>query len=94
MKLTPIEKRVLQYLDQRGGCANRQNAVLDLASPDSKIHKVINSTGGHLAMIFGRWTSRLRKAGLVDERLRDDGYYSHHQITAAGRKAMRAAETP
>jgi hypothetical protein len=89
MRLTEIERRVLQYVEQRGGRANRQDAVLDLASPDAKIHRVINSTGGHLAMIFGRWTYRIRRAGLIRECTRDGGWYSHHEITDAGRKAIR-----
>ncbi len=89
MDLRPIERRVLQYLDQRGGSACRQEAVLDLAHPDSKIHKVINSTGGHLAMIFGAWTARLRKASLVREVARADGWYSHHEITPAGKRLLR-----
>ena len=90
MDLRPIELRVLQYLEQRGGQAERQDIVMDLAHPDSKIHKVINSSGGHLAMICGKWVKRMVDQGLIQEARGDRGWYKFHRITLKGREAIRA----
>ena len=91
MKLWPIEKRVLAYLDQRGGKANRYDLVPDLSDPDSRIGRGnLNGSNAGIPRIMGAWCRRLAKGGLVREVRRIDGYYGHHEITEAGRSALRS----
>ena len=91
MQLTNIERRVLAYIDQRGGKAERQTIVCDLADPESRVGMgYVNGSGGHLAMIFGRWSKRLSQHGLIEAAHRSDGFYLHHAITPVGRNALRS----
>lgn len=99
MELRPIEKRVLAYLDQRGP-SHRERVVVDLASAESDIgHRRDNKWGavrgsnGATPLIMGAWCRRLVKEGLVRQVRSDDHYwaYRHHEITDAGRRALRDA---
>lgn len=95
MALSNLERRILGYLDQRGGSADRRAIVCDLAPPDSIIGMGhVNGSGGHLAMLFGAWSRRLKRDGLIRERSQDNGFYDCHEITAAGRAALRSAIDP
>lgn len=99
--LTPIERRVLGYLDQRGP-THRTHVVCDLASPDSRIGRLggkHNGSNGATPLIMGKWCKRLIAKGLVKLVRSDHPYwaYRHHEITAAGRAILRAhllQETP
>jgi DNA-binding MarR family transcriptional regulator len=92
--MSPIEKRVLGYLDQRGP-THRSTVVCDLASPQSRIGRNggrHNGSNGATPMIMARWCHRLIKDGLVREvREYRHNWYQHHEITDAGRKALRSA---
>lgn len=98
--LTPIERRVLAYLDQRGP-SHRERVVVDLASPESDIGRrrdqgwgAVRGSNGGTPRIMGAWCRRLVKAGLVKHVRSDDQYwaYLHHEITDAGRARLRSEE--
>lgn len=92
--MTPIEKRVLAYLDQRGA-THRANVVCDLASPDSRIGRnggQHNGSNGATPLIMGKWCKRLIAAQLVRVNRSRDGWYLSHEITDRGRAELRAAE--
>lgn len=98
--LRPIERRVLTFLDQRGP-THRRLVVFELASPDSKIGRA-RDIGGLLgggsssngeALIMGGWVKRLVKWGWVRSVTRSGGFYRHHEITSAGRVALRDEAT-
>ena len=92
MTLNPTERRVLAYLDQRGP-THRTNVVCDLASLKSRIGSRggrHNGSNGATPLIMGRWCARLIKEGLVRENRSSEGYYMSHEITAAGRRELRA----
>ncbi len=93
--MTSIERRVLAYLNQRGGTARRQEVVCDLAHPDSKLGRgIVRGSNGGTPRIMGRWCARLVKDGLVKVVTTRDGFYDHHAITEAGRKALRQDTGP
>lgn len=88
--MNSIERRVLAYLDQRGGSANREAVVCDLANPDSNLGRgYVNGSNGGVPRIMGAWCHRLIKRGYVREVRDDAGSYRHHRITDSGRKALR-----
>lgn len=99
--LTPIELRVLAYLDQRGP-THRERVVIDLAGPDSLIasrrgwtksgNGFLRGSNGATPLIMGKWCKRLREAGLVRDIRDRESHYRHHAITDAGRKLIRAGE--
>lgn len=100
MDLTPIEKRVLGYLEQRGP-THREKVVVDLAGPNSMIAArakysksgcgFVRGSNGATPLIMGKWCKRLEAEGLV-RNVRDREYhYRHHEITTAGRAALREA---
>jgi len=97
--LTPIEGRLLAYLDQRGP-SDRRKIVCDLASPESRAARGFqNGSNGAAPLIVGKWGKRLVAAGWVKiNRSRPwrrpcgtvlAGYYESHEITPAGRAALR-----
>jgi hypothetical protein len=89
-----IERRVLAYLDQRGGRADRYDLVRDLVSPDSRIGKgIMNGSNAGVPRIMGSWCRRLSKSGYVVQCSRRDGFYSHHEITDAGRRYFRESQS-
>ena len=93
MKLRPIERRILAYLDQRGE-ADRQKIVRDLSAPGTNQGDgYCNGSNGAAPLIFGAWASRLVKGGYVKEH-RDfgSGQYRKHSITKEGRKLFRESE--
>lgn len=88
--LTPIERRLLAYLDQHGA-TDRQKIVTDLASPESRAGRGIqNGSNGAAPLIVGKWAKRLIAAAWVTEQ-RSGGYYQKHEITDLGRRALREA---
>lgn len=92
IELTPIELRVLRYLDQRGAC-HRHAIAADLASPDSRLGRgYCNGSNGAIPLIVGRWTRRLIAAGLVRVRSDPRGFYQCHEITDAGRAFLRGEQ--
>lgn len=101
--LTPIERRLLAYLDQRGATDRRQ-IVCDLASPASKAGRGIQrGSNGAAPLIVGKWAKRLIKAGWVSTRYSDrykdrrgrltGGFYQAHAITPAGKAALREQQS-
>jgi hypothetical protein len=91
VKLTSIERRVLAYLDQRGP-SHRANMAADLARDDSNTARCQNGSNGAVPLIVGAWCRRLIPANLVTVRCDGEGYYRHHEITAAGAAAIRAQD--
>lgn len=98
MILNGIERRILAYLDQRGGQAKRIDIVADLSSPDSRIGRgILNGSNAGVPRLFGAWARRLLKEGLVIQKStpgygrHPSGFYSHHEITDAGRAKLREA---
>lgn len=98
--LTPIEARLLAYLDQKGP-TERRTIVVDLASPDSRAGRGLqNGSNGAAPLIVGKWAKRLIAAGWVGVRhssryvnhrgKQTGGFYEAHFITPAGRAALRA----
>ena len=90
--LTDHERRILAYLDQRGGVAHRADVVCDLASADSRIARNgrrYNGSNGAVPMIMARGCARLVEARLVEKNSRPRGYYNGHAITTLGRAALR-----
>lgn len=96
--LWPIERRVLEYLDQRGP-SHRERVVVDLASPDSQIGRrrdnrwgAVRGSNGNTPRIMGAWCRRLVKDGLVRQVRSDDTWwvYRYHEVTEAGRKLLRS----
>lgn len=90
--LWPIERRVLQYLDQRGPM-NRLQMVADLSSPESRHGMgIANGSNGAGTLIAGRWTKRLVRAGFVKENRTRDLHWQHNNfaITATGKKVVRS----
>lgn len=87
--MTPIERRVLAYLDQHGP-SHRTSVVGDLVSPDTKLGRgVFRGSNAGVPLIMGRWCAKLIKAGLVVVETHGGGFYRRHAITAAGRAALR-----
>lgn len=91
--LTPHERRILGYLDQRGP-THRSRVLIDLASPDSKWggkHLSGRSSNNAAPMIMANWCRRLEKAGLVKHVRSEDQHWSyrHHAITPKGRTLLR-----
>lgn len=101
IRLWPIERRLLAYLDQHGP-SRRSEIVMDLASDDSKTgrrrdqgHKRVGGSNGGAPLLMGAWTRRLIKLGWIEQINSKDGFYQHHAITARGRAAFRnAGEAP
>jgi DNA-binding MarR family transcriptional regulator len=91
--MSPIERRVLAYLDQRGP-THRSRVVADLAPDDSRSAKHQNGSNGATPLIMGSWCRRLDKAGYVRARYDRDAFYVHHEITPKGSAALRALATP
>jgi hypothetical protein len=89
-RLWPIERRVLQYLDQHGP-THRVRIVQDLSPDDSRV--VVAGKKGVEARLLGAWTRRLRASGLVDIVCDRAGYYRHHIVTRAGRMLLRRPES-
>lgn len=101
IELTDHERRVLAYLDQRGGSAHRANVVADLAQRDTtaRYQRAIGPQAA--ALIMGSWCKRLGRAGYVQVRhvpsrlsTRGGGtktlhFYDRHEITRAGTEALR-----
>ena len=88
---TPIERRILAYLDQHGGSAHRRFVCQDLAADGTRLSRFGGSgSNGAAPMIMANWCKRLIKARLVVHRRHESGYYRDHTITEAGRKALRA----
>lgn len=86
--LTPIERRVLEYLDQRGP-RHRGHMVIDLAAPGSKASRGFQGgSNGAAPLIVGKWCKRLIAAGWVQMNT-DRGFYRDHAITNAGRMGLR-----
>lgn len=90
--LTLIERRVLSYLDQRGP-SHRAHIAGDLAAEGTNTAVHQNGSNGAVPLIVGNWCRRLKASGLVAE-CRQDGFYRHHEITPAGRAALRATPNP
>lgn len=100
LAFTSIEKRVLAYLDQRGP-TRREEVVIDLASEDSLIaarrkysksgRGFVRGSNGATPLIMGKWCKRLEAEGLVRNVRDRDCHYRHHEITPAGRAALRAS---
>lgn len=94
LTLTSIERRLLAYLDQRGGHAHRADIAADLSAADSRIGrrggKLLGSNGA-APLIVGRWTARLREHGLVRAVYSAGGHYQAHTLTWAGKSALRRA---
>lgn len=92
LALTSIERRLLAYLDQHGA-THRSHIAADLSPDDSRTAKHQNGSNGAVPLIVGGWAKRLKAAGLVRENrdYRSNAYISH-EITAAGRAALRKPE--
>jgi hypothetical protein len=94
-ELKPIERRVLEYLDQHGP-THRAQIVRDLSGPETRWGGSGPMSGrgsnGAAPLIMGRWCARLIKAGLVRQNNPPSNFYfySHHEITDAGRRLLRA----
>jgi hypothetical protein len=91
--MTDHERRILAYLDQRGR-SHRGQIVRDLASPESRIGSgkwPMARWNAACALIFGAWSKRLAKEGLIEMRFHSRGFYECHAITPAGRRAIRSA---
>ena len=87
--LWSIEKRILAYLDQRGGQAHRNDVVGDLADPNSRIGQgIFNGSNAGVPRIMGSWCRRLVKRDFVRV-IEAGGFYRAHGITPAGRQALR-----
>lgn len=84
-ELWPIEKRVLEYLDQHGP-THREKVVNDLSG-----RRFSRGSNGNCPRLMGAWCRRLEKAGLVKHVRSDDTWwaYRHHTITDAGRRLIR-----
>lgn len=94
MELTPIERRVLVYLDENGP-THRSHVVCDLASTESRIGRLggkHNGSNGAIPLIMGKWCKRLIAAGHVSLVRSQRPYwaYLHHEITEAGRALLRS----
>jgi hypothetical protein len=93
--LTPIERRVLAYLDQRGP-THRSSMVVDLAAPNTKWGQAAQGKSaprgnGAVPFIAGKWCARLIRAGYVIAHYDRQGYYRHHEVTPEGRRKLREA---
>lgn len=90
--MNQIERRILAYLDQHGGSANRMDIVCDLSSPDSRIGRgILNGSNAGVPRLFGAWAKRLLKEDLIRRPSeRRTGLRSVFEITDTGRKALRA----
>lgn len=94
--LTDHERRLLAFLDQLGP-THRCKVVWELAHPESRIGwardhgRGLGGSGSNNAepMIMANWCRRLIAAGYVREHDDREGFYRHHEITAAGRKFFR-----
>lgn len=87
--MTPIEKRVLAYLDQHGP-THRGQVVSDLSSPESRAGQgICNGSNGAAPLIMGKWCAALIKQGFVMQQRARGGHYQNHAITGAGRLALR-----
>ncbi|MBU0801389.1 MAG: hypothetical protein KKA05_10380 [Alphaproteobacteria bacterium] len=92
--MTDLERRILSYLDQHGP-THRGDVVAALAGPDSRVAKGIsNGSNGAVPLIMGKWCRRLIKAGYVAQVQTISGFYGHHMITDAGKRAMRPLTAP
>lgn len=91
-ELTPIERRVLAYLDQKGA-THRSYMAGDLSKDDSRTARHQNGTNGAVPLIVGKWCRRLKQRGLVRENREygTDAYISH-EITASGKEMLRSAK--
>lgn len=90
-----IERRLLAYLDQRGP-THRREIVVDLAPDDSRIGwrrdrnaNALRGSDGGVSLLMGAWARRLIKRGWVQQVDDPQGWYRHHEITPAGRRALR-----
>lgn len=89
--MTPIELRVLAYLDQHGP-THRSEVIAALASDQSRVARgIVNGSNGAAPLIMGKWCARLIRQGLVLQVQRHDGFYLHHAITSEGRRALRSS---
>ncbi len=86
--LWPIERRILQHLDQRGS-ARRVDMVFDLAREGSLIRRRGTLGPASAARLFGAWSKRLSERDFIKTVRCAHGYYRHHEITPAGRRALR-----
>ena len=87
--LSPIERRVIEYLDQRGN-SPRDRMVCDLVSPDSRIGRGhVNGSNAFMPAIAARWTKRLTENGLVRDQRDDEGFHRHYSITNEGARFVR-----
>lgn len=97
--LTAHERRILQYLDQRGP-THREAMVVDLSSETSRIalragpkgKRYVQGSNGATPMIAANWCKRLVAANLVLRRNTREGFYDHHEITNTGRKLIRSMQ--
>jgi hypothetical protein len=90
--MTDHERRILAYLDQRGP-THRSRVVSELAREGTRIASNggrPNGSNGAAPLIMASWCRRLIERGFVVQ-INRDHYYSHHEITASGRAALRAA---
>lgn len=84
--MTEFQRRILAYLVGKGGTAHRYDIMCDLAPPDSRSAK--RGISQQAARAVGAWTAPMIKHGWVKS-VNAAGYYAHHEITAAGREALR-----
>lgn len=96
--MTDLEVRILSYLDQHGA-THRVKIVFDLASPESKFGQIRDGKpwgnarhNAVCALIFGKWSKSLLRAGFVREVVHQRGHYRAHEITPAGRTLLRAGK--
>lgn len=95
IELKPIERRVLAYLDQRGGRAQRSEVVAMLSRPDSRHGRnILNGSNSAEPLIMGAWCKRLIAERLVEIVTHRGGFYLAHQITTAGRAYLRNPPDP
>ena len=98
IELTPLERRVLAYLDQKGP-THRANMVTDLVSDESRTayrnRKRYGSGGsnGAVPLIAGKWTKRLLTHGFLRDVRCRDFIHRAFEVTPAGRAALRLTET-
>lgn len=88
-ELSAFERRVLAYLDQRGA-SHRRDLAADLSPSDSRTARFQNGSNGAVPMLVASWCRRLKANGFVREnREYLTNFYISHEITSAGRSALR-----
>ena len=86
VNITPFRRRILAYLDQKGP-SSRIDIMCDLSPEGSTA--VIRAIPQSAARLVGAWAAPLIRDGLVRVVYSQRGFYQHHEITDAGRRAVR-----